>query len=293
MDAMSRTDQPIGFHIRLRLRDSRVIAPTIEDRRILAKVVFSQAKEERLLAFGVPDNHGHLEVVTNRRGAGRLAHRVEVSAKRRLGLEVGFARAHLEPIRDQRHLKNAFFYILQQNQRHGVQSDPFCEGSNLPDLLGLRVLGQFTANHVRSMLPRVSRSEIMDCFGIKGLQLIRSPLAEAPLELIMEAAAAALGLPSLRGRNEALSNARTSIVRSVSRSVHQEQLADLFQLSIRTIRRLARRPLDPRLLQAMELQVALRQQVGMSASSTLLVSESVQTRRHGSQRRGTGHSPLE
>lgn len=268
---MSSTDQPIGYHIRLRLRDSRVIAPTIEHRRALARIVFAQAQQERLLAFCVPDNHGHLLSATNRREAGRLAHRVEVSAKRRLGLEVGFARAYFESIRDQRHLKNAFIYILRQNQRHGVQSDPFCEGSNLPDLLGLRLLGQFTAIHVRSLLPRIRRWELIDCFGMDGLQLERAPLAEAPPEMVMDAATAVLALPSLVGRNDAITDARTIIVHCLGKFLCQRELAYMLQISTRTVCRLAQRPLDHRLLRAFELQMALRRQGGIIAPSPQLI----------------------
>jgi len=260
---MNSTNQPSGFHIRLRLRDDRVIAPTIEHRRVLARIVFSQAREERLLAFGAPDTHGHLEAAVDRQTAGQLAHRIEVAAHYELGLGVSFAPAYFEPIRNQNHLKNAFIYILKQNQRHGVQSDPFCEASNLPDLLGLRLLGQFTATHVRSLLPRIRRSDLVDCFGIVDLQLEKLPIELVSPAMVMEAAAAALGLPSLTGGENASIEARATIVHYLSGVISQRELASLLGISTRTVRRLARRQIDPRLLRATELQVALRHQTSL------------------------------
>ena len=135
---MATNSNPIAYHITTRLRDDRVIAPTVEQRRALASIVLWQARQERLLAFSAPDTHIHLLAASCRAAAGKLAHRVEVAARHWLCLDVGFSRAEYEPVKDQAHLRNAFIYIMRQYQRHGVQSDPCHEASNLPDLLGMR-----------------------------------------------------------------------------------------------------------------------------------------------------------
>ena len=52
----------LGHHIMLRLDDSRVIAPVVEDRRAMARAVLKAGRPFRLLAFRAADTHLHLEV---------------------------------------------------------------------------------------------------------------------------------------------------------------------------------------------------------------------------------------
>jgi hypothetical protein len=110
----------LGHHIRLRLEDDRVIAPTADQRRLVARVVLDQSRRYNLLAISLADAHLHGEVVCDRQAAGRLSYGVEASLKQRLSLPVGFVQYDPEPIRDARHLRNTFRYILTQHQRHGL-----------------------------------------------------------------------------------------------------------------------------------------------------------------------------
>ena len=135
----------LGYHIRIRLNDDRVIASTPAAQRTLARVVLCQARWCCLLVFALADTHLHLLVACSRKEAGKLARRIEIQLSHQLDLSVGFTPAYIVPIRDGRHFYNTFYYILNQNRHHQLESDPLREATNLWDLLGLRVVGRYSA----------------------------------------------------------------------------------------------------------------------------------------------------
>ncbi len=110
---------------------------------------------------------------------------------------MAFAPAHYTPIKGQAHLGRAFEYILDQERHHGLNSDPFHEASNLPDLLGLRVLGRHTVASVRRHLPRVRRDHLLQF--LPPVDLERDPDVLAALSVLGDAVGAAVARPSSRG----------------------------------------------------------------------------------------------
>ncbi len=256
---VNNNSKPIAYHMTTRLRDDRVIAPTVAQRRTLASIVFRQARKERLLAFSAPDTHMHILVANGRTAAGKLAHRVEVAVKRRLQLEVGFSQAEFEPVRDQSHLRNAFIYIMRQYQRHGVQSDPCHEASNLPDLLGIRITGQFTVAHVRLLLPRIQRLDLLPYLGVDDPREGALP----PPAHVTEAAAAAVGLPALLGSTRMVVEARVAVVKMLRGVVPGNETARLLGISPRSVRRMTRQKVDDRIHEAVRQQMLLRHRVAM------------------------------
>lgn len=42
------------------------------------------------------------------------------------------------PVVDQGHLVHTFRYVLDQAHHHGIDDDPWLEGTSLPELVGLR-----------------------------------------------------------------------------------------------------------------------------------------------------------
>ena len=186
----------LGQHIVVRLADSRVIAPAAVERRRVARSVLELCRGHELLAFGLADTHLHLLVACDREAAGQLARRVEISLAQRLCLDVRFVPAYFKSVDDGRHLYRAFTYVLEQSTHHGLEWDPLHEASNLPDLLGLRVLGAYTAVAVRRRLPRIKRPDLLACMGLDELQ----PM-DGPLEHAVGATLAAAGLPDLSGKS--------------------------------------------------------------------------------------------
>lgn len=248
----------LAQHVMMRLRDDRVIAPTIQEQRIVASVVLEKGRHHQLLAFSAADSHLHVEPACDRGAALEMCRRIEGSLKRKLQLEVGFAPAHLKPIQSQRHLAKTFDYILRQDKRHGLVSlDPGREASNLPDLLGMRVLGQYTAANVKALLPRTQRVQLLEHYGLEELV----PQAE-PLHLLLPSAAAAIGRENLNGQSPDQLAARRAVLEILHGRMLWTEAATLLGVSRRTVYRLRDRPVDKMLAKAILLQVCLRAHLG-------------------------------
>jgi hypothetical protein len=243
---------PLGQHICLRLADNRVIAPTPHERRVVASVVLEQGRAFDLLAFGLADTHPHLLTPRSREEAGELARRVEISLVRRLHLEVGFAEPYFKPILDGSHLNRAFTYVLEQNPHHGLEWDPLHEASNLPDLLGMREIGAYTAVNVRRHLPRVTRARLLGCLGLSALDPADGPPAQW-----VWAAVAAAGLVSLEGKAPRAIAAKQAIVALAGKQLSTAELGAMLGVSTRAIQRLRSSAADPRIVQAVRLQLGL------------------------------------
>lgn len=252
MDYQS-AQEPIGFHIRLRLKDNRIIAPQISLRRKLVRVICNKAIQVPLLAFCIADNHVHLEVILNRLACGELARRIEISVVKRLCLKVGFMEAYFKAIWSQGHLENTFEYILTQAPHHELTNDPFLECTNLPDLLGLRSAGLFTAQHVRAYLPRYHRPDLLEFLGVPEL-----PEMDVLPHLAPESAAAAMALPDLAGSSHEAICAKSAAAQVIGNRLPAKELSSLLNVSERTLRRLRRNAVAPQLLRAVRLQMVLR-----------------------------------
>jgi hypothetical protein len=242
----------LAHHITLRLTDGRVLAPSVAARRIVARAVLELAAAFRLIVFRAADTHLHLLVACSAGEASELARRLEIKLQGLLRFGVRFDRARIRPVVDQAHLRNAFHYVLRQQQHHGLEQDPLFEASNLPDLLGLRLIGAFTRNAVRELLPRVKRGDLLQHLG--------GEFAQAPLDLAdaADSAAAALALIDLAGRGREAVLARAAGVRLLRPHASQQSIARAFRMTERGVRSLLRVEVDPMLVRAIELQMRLR-----------------------------------
>jgi hypothetical protein len=245
----------IGFHIRLRLVDDRVLVQTPHERRILAKVVMSKGEPFGLFVFSTPDSHLHLGASCTRSDCGRLAQRISVSLRRRLGIQTRFSRAYIGAMKNAKHLYNSFHYILGQQRRHQLRCDPFQEGSNLPDLLGLRLVGRHTIRKVRKILPRVRREELMSHLGVDSLKPVEDP--SDCLELLPRAGIMAAAVSDLDGLSRDKIRARRAIIEIARSHASVDDLMNLLSVSRRTIYRLLRTNVDPSLVYATRLQLDL------------------------------------
>ena len=230
-----------------------MIATTAEQRRLVARIVLHHGLRYNLVAMALADSHLHLEAMCDRIAAGRFAHGIEASLRQRLRLPVGFAQYTPEPIRNHRHLRNAFKYILTQHKRHGLQADLLFEASNAPDLLGLRLLGRYTLENVRRWLPRVRRTDLLQWLSLPEL----GP-ADGPLDQLEAATLAALCLDDLHGSSQAVITARRAMVEILGSSVSNREAAERLGVGPRTLRWLRTRPADPELVTAIRLQLGYR-----------------------------------
>ena len=238
----------LAHHIMLKLRDRRVIAPTVEARRRLARSVLLRGDEFGLLAFRAADSHVHLLALCDREAAGEYGRRVELSLRQ----PSPFLPAHVKPIGDQRYLETCFDYILDQERHHEIDLDPRHEASALPDLLGLRVVAPQIMHRVRSYLPRIKRRALLEHLGAPDLD--GPPVSWHGLA---EASAAALGLPSLSGRSADQVAARVAAVHATA-ALGPSATARLLGTSRMTVHRLRRREPRPDLIRALLRQLRLR-----------------------------------
>ncbi len=243
---------PLAHHVMLRLSDSRVLAPDAGARRALAASVLRLARPFGLLAFRAADTHLHVLAMVDRPAAGSLSRRVTNSLRRRLDHPVPFSPPHIVPVADQRHLGHTFWYVLKQEQHHGTAADPTHDASNLPDLLGLRTLGVYTAGTVRDHLPRVRRAQLLEVLGCD------LECAAFDWRHLTDAAAAAIGVADLAGHGRAVTAARCAAIHVARPHLSLKRLATLLGMGYSTVKRLGARAADPATQSAVRLQLSLR-----------------------------------
>lgn len=245
----------LAWQIVLRAADSRVLAPSIGERRVLARTVLRIGMPRGLLAFGAADTHLHVLVLGDRATAGRTAQAIGAALTWGKGREVGSSPAAVSEVRDQWHLESTFHYVLGQGMHHGVGTDPLLEATSLPDLLGLRVIAPGLISRVREILPRTSRERLLGHLGVAEL----GPAVDLPL--LLESAAAVVCLPDLNGCGRDAIAARRAALHVAGPHFGRDLLGE----SERTERRLRSGTVDPTLLSAVKLQMGLRAAI----SSTL------------------------
>jgi hypothetical protein len=193
----------------------------------------------------------------DRKTAGAAAARISNGIGRSLHLPVGFSPSTVRRISDQRHLLNVVDYFFRQEQHHGTDADPFHEASSLPDVLGARVGAPWLRARLLNIAPRLDLSELARYLPTPVM--LEAVNAEA-LSLLHDAAAAAIGEPTLVGRKRSITHARAAAIR-VARELGLGSFSDIshaLAIDRKTTWRLSRRPCEDDILRAVELQLRLR-----------------------------------
>jgi hypothetical protein len=245
---------PLGHHIRSRLADNRVILQSDEQRRLLARVVLEQGRRDGVLAFSLPDTHLHLETLCSARAASRLSQRIGTSLSQRLKLAVSFVTYPHRPVLNQQHLSRTFRYIVTQFEHHGVEFRSSFEATNIPDLLGLRLIGRYTLDNVRRYLPRVRPQTLLEWTGLTSLRP-----ADGPISALVDAAMAATALNCLDGRSLPVVEARRAMLEIAGPQLNTADLTSLLGVARRTLFDLKHRPVNAALVNAIRLQLGLHQ----------------------------------
>ncbi len=261
----SALDRPLGFHVTLRLEDDRAIATTVPAFRVVSRVALAQGEARGLLAFGAADNHLHALLVTDRVTAGAFARYVETALRWQLGLGARFEPARIRPLRDQRHAYNTLHYAHRQDARHAVGLDPAREGTSLPDLLGLRALGTSLVARVRAHLPRVRREDLVAVLPPGAFAENES----FELDVLADAAAAALALPDVSGQCVDSFRARRAAVHAAGREVRGTLLSDVLRIGVRAVQSMRAQPEEPLLVRAVKLQALVRTAMRRSPDAAL------------------------
>lgn len=236
----------------MRLSDQRGIAREPGRLRLASRLLFEHGRARGLVAFRIADTHAHALVSTSREHAGRFAQCAESSLRQRLALPVGFEPARIRPLANEAHLRNAVKYLLRQESHHGTDFDPAHDGSSLPDFLGMRHIGGDAAlARLRDLLPRLTQAELL---GWASLPRLLD--AEPDPLLVGDAAAAAFGLPDVRGPSDTHHLARLAAAHAVQ--LPSDGLARILGVCRRGVQRYRRTPIAPEIVRAVVLQLHLR-----------------------------------
>ncbi len=221
----------------------------------MRKLAFT-LRDAPVLALHLSDTHLHLLVAVSPDEAGRLCQRVGVvlsgaaESTRRWPARPAVSRI---PVETRAHLRNAFEYVLRNDERHGVAPDPWRENSSLPDLLGARVIFPGHRATVQRFLPRLARLQLLAL--AEWPDSSKAEVSEP--RLLAAAAAAALGLPILSGQTAGVVMARAAAVQA-GVGLSTRSLAVALAVSDDTVLRLRRRRLDPNLPAAVRWQAHLQ-----------------------------------
>jgi hypothetical protein len=253
----------LGFHVIFRSDDDRVLAPSPQLRRALARSVYRVARGFPLTAFGAADNHLHTEVLVDRSDAGRFAHALMCSLRWSLDISVEFAPVRYKALADQGHKRSTFHYALGQRNHHGVQSDPFMDASSLPELLGMRLLPTDSIALVREHFPRLQRRELLRHLGLDDLhpaddEQLRRLVEQERFDLLRDAAAGAVAAPALEGRQPQVAAARAALVQVLQRCCRPGEIAAVVERSSSRVRFLRGCELPEPLVRAVRLQLHQR-----------------------------------
>ena len=244
-----------AHHIVISLRAS--IGRDRETTRRVVGALLRGGRGAPLVAFHLSDGHVHVLALLDRVASGRVAQRLGVALRAVLGDILEPAQFTL--VRDQTHLARTFEYILRNDEKHGVEPDPWRENGALPYLLGLRDVDSELLRTVLRVLPRVHGSDLRAMAGWPEFDVVASN------DGVADAAAAALALPALTGRRAAVVAARRAIV-TMFPAVSAVSLAQALGVSREDVRVLrGSPPARPELVRAIGLQIALRSAVPLPA----------------------------
>lgn len=244
----------LAYHLGIRRLDNAVLAQSRHQRIRLVRSVLQQGRDLGLVVFGLGDHHAHLKTCGTAAEAQELGRRLALSFGRLLRVSTGIVRTFIKPVEGGRYLYTLFRYVLEQPERHGNAVDPSCEGTSLPDLLGLRPAGSFVASAVRALLPRVDRPALLRLAGVSSL----APPTGFQADELLPATLAAAALPELRGHGSEAQDARRAAMVVAEGQLENKSLAELLSIGESTFYRLrARKPVET-LVEAIRGQLGLR-----------------------------------
>jgi len=254
---MRTTARYVGVSVTILLEGEHSFATTTPALRSVARAVLGHGRALDLLAFRCEANRIRLVAACDEARARRISRQLKLTLRGQIPPEQTFSSTRVELLRDVWHLQATFKSVLSRSE-WVERVDPYQEGSNLLDLLGLRVVGSYTCSTVRAWLPRINRALLLERLGVDDLGAEDLPRAWHTLG---ESTLAVVAAPDLRERRGRLPAAKRAAVKVASPVLKTEVVARLLCLKPRTVRWLRRddgERVDPDLVCAITLQLQLR-----------------------------------
>ncbi len=201
------------WHLRFSSDGRHALFPTEEARRAAVLVIVHHAARW-LVAFGIIDDHLHVELACSRSRAGKLKRAIVLGLRPISGRD--FEPPFLKPVESRAHLLHLVSYCIEQPAKHGLGIHPaLWSGSCFYDLVGARVIGGLELR-VADVLPRY---RIRDAWRAAGCAadgvapLTDSQIRGAGLSALREAAAfATCAHHRLVGRSARETEGRAAVV---------------------------------------------------------------------------------
>lgn len=233
------------------------------ERRALVRA-FARAGRERLLAFGLADDHAHAAI------SGERPRMVARDLRRSLAVvrpDLQLDAPHLKLVDTRRYLRWLLTYLLVQPAKHGLDGHPaLWTGSCFQDLVGARLLTGFSVAPLRAELPRLRLRSLFSDVGLKEVLLRPAPddlLRRAGAGRLADLAAGVYATgPELVGRSSLVVAARTlASAVGVQLGFSRAHLAPFLGATPQTIGRLASRRIEPAAERALRLRFGLEERV--------------------------------
>ncbi|MBN1334890.1 MAG: hypothetical protein JXB39_02915 [Deltaproteobacteria bacterium] len=234
-----------AFLLHLHSPEPRPFAPTLAARRALASIVLDVGDSWGILGFRASGSNLRILAACGRPDAGRLAQATAVALRRTLGLP-RLGRTRLEAVSDG--LPDRLRSILADPG----DRDPFHDASALPDLVGLRVLGDGARARAGTLAPGIGRDAWLALLGVPDLQPSDDPA------FLADGAAAAVGLPDLASNLPRAVAARRAVVAIAWPRLGLPEVADLLAVTRRAAHNYRSDGAHPALVEAVRLQAGLR-----------------------------------
>lgn len=251
---------PIGWQVLVRARDNRVLVGSEESRRKYVRSVLTCGEHLGLYTHGVSDTHGHNGIAGDRVAAVEFGRRLVLSLGRVLPHKPAFEPPKILPINDQRHLLDLLRYCLRQDSHHAAGLDPLREGTAVFDYLGLRPAGWFLRPRIRTLLPRLTSTEIARNLPVKLVEACSLPhLTEA---------ISSANLGNIASQERIDVSVRIAAVHAAA-EFPTHALAAALGMSARQVRRYRSAAPNPAWVTALRLQMGLRRDFSLTGRSAM------------------------
>ena len=197
----------MAIHVRSRLWDSSLIAPDVIAVREASNITLEIGARYGLVLFAIVGDHAHVVLTCGRRDAGQCIRAIEAALTVAFGHEPGFRPAAFNAVFGHGHLHELVAYVLGQHRKHGLVGDPLLEGTNLLDLISVRLVEPSSALVLKAALPELDRAELLSHLGVP-----LTPGTDATR--LVEAAAVVSGGLSLTDRSSLAKRTREATART-------------------------------------------------------------------------------
>ncbi len=255
----------IGWHLTW-ASDGRATLFPEEATRLAAVRALARVAGDWAMLFAIVDDHVHLALACDRKEAGRVA-RNGLVALRKLAA-APLEPAHIRAVENRAHARWLVTYLLEQPKKHGLPAHPaLWSGSCFPDLAGARTVPGFSlGTRLAEALPRFRLREAYAAVGLPPTELTPvdgDRIRRLGADRLCRAAAAVLAetFPLLGKRAPATLARAAACHLGRGAGIPTSELTHVLAITPQAALRLAGREIDPDLLTAITLRLALEDAV--------------------------------